>query len=182
MNILEEVANRILPFLKFTGEAAEGDRRIPVLDTTMWFGKEIRNGQFFKTSEGYTAPGLDPETGSPTCQVMYAFYKKPMASPFGILKRSAMMEGTKVATASAEFRRRWKNTSPGCSKSDFEKITRGYVDCLYGSGYGQGIFWDPGKGREGNLRQEQVRGKFCTEEKTQEASRAELLVQTKDKR
>ena len=35
LRILEEVTNRILPFLKFTGEAAEGDKGIPVLDTTM---------------------------------------------------------------------------------------------------------------------------------------------------
>merc|ERR1711954_146269 len=105
----------------------------------MWFGKETREGKFFKTGEGYTAPGMDQDKASETngFQVMYKFYKKPMASPFGIMKRSAMMEGTKVSTASSEFRRRWKNTSVGCSQDEFEMITKGYVECLYGSVYSQ---------------------------------------------
>ena len=132
LNLLEAIANKVLPFLKFTGEAAEGDQGIPVLDTRMWFGPSASEGELFQTPEGLAAPGTREE---PRNEVRYQFFKKPMASPISILQRSAMMEGCKVATASAEFRRRWKNSSESTSREVFEKITRDYVNDLLGMGY-----------------------------------------------
>ena len=58
-----------------------------------------------------------------------------MASRIGILRRSGIMEGTKVSTASAEFIRRWKNTTIFCSREIFEKITREYAEDLRGMRY-----------------------------------------------
>ena len=69
--------------------------------------------------------------------LLYKFYKKPMASRIGILRRSCMMEGTKVSTVCAELKRRWKNTSEWCSREDFEKVTKLYLDDLEGMGYSQ---------------------------------------------
>ena len=62
--------------------------------------------------------------------IQYLFYRKPMSSPFGILRRSAMCENTKVATAAAELKRRWKNSSQCIRKSKFEQITREYMEML----------------------------------------------------
>ena len=61
LKLLETMANKVLAFLKFTGEAAEGNQGIPVLDTRMWFGPSVSEGQFFKTPEGLTAPGFKAE-------------------------------------------------------------------------------------------------------------------------
>ena len=67
--------------------------------------------------------------------VRYTFYKKPMASQISILRRCAIMEGTKVSTTSAELRRRWRNISEYCEKSEFESVTQDYMDDLEGMGY-----------------------------------------------
>merc|ERR1711954_12723 len=58
-----------------------------------------------------------------------------MATRIGILSRSALMEDTKVSTVSAEFTRRWKNTSVYCSQEDFEEVTKQFLDDLEGMGY-----------------------------------------------
>ena len=46
-----------------------------------------------------------------------------------------MCENTKVATAAAELKRRWKNSSQYIRKSKFEQITREYMEMLDASGY-----------------------------------------------
>merc|ERR1711954_251038 len=63
------------------------------------------------------------------------FYKKPMSSRLGILRRSAVTENTKVSTASSEFQRRWKNSSEHLPKEVMEEITAEYAGDLVGMGY-----------------------------------------------
>ena len=95
-------------------------------------------GPFFKEEANIIPPGereQDWEGKTPRMGIKYSFYKKPMASPLGILERSAMGENCKVSTASAELRRRWKNTSRFCTREEFERVTRDYVDTLTASGY-----------------------------------------------
>ena len=58
-----------------------------------------------------------------------------MASRFTILKRSAVPEGTKLATATAEFNRRLKRTSTLIGRKEQERILEEYVDDLRGMGY-----------------------------------------------
>ena len=52
----------------------------------------------------------------------YVFYKKPMASKLGTLKISAVTENSKVATASAEFQRRWRNCSVWTGRQEIVEI------------------------------------------------------------
>ena len=137
LDILQQIANQIFPFLKFTGETSYGELSIPVLDTELWFGEKRFSGPIFQTGEGYCAPGRTQEPGEHVMGLLYKFYKKPMASRIGILRRSCMMEGTKVSTVCAELKRRWKNTSEWCSREDFEKVTKLYLDDLEGMGYSQ---------------------------------------------
>ena len=58
-----------------------------------------------------------------------------MANKIVILKRSALPEGTKVATMVSEIHRRWKNTWEVAPKSVFEEITKNFMDNLAGMGY-----------------------------------------------
>ena len=51
-----------------------------------------------------------------------------MANMIGILRRSVMMKGCKVANASAEYKRRWKYISEESSRSE-------YTNLLTGMGY-----------------------------------------------
>ena len=69
------------------------------------------------------APGEDKKEGKGSKCIRYCFHKKPRANKLRILKRSAIQEGTKVATATAEFLRRWKLTSLHAPKSEFEAVT-----------------------------------------------------------
>merc|ERR1711954_13817 len=95
-------------------------------------------GPFFREEANVIPPGerdMDWEGKAPRRGIKYSFYKKPMASPLGILERSAMGENCKVSTASAELRHKWKNTSRFCTKEEFEGVTRDYVDTLTASGY-----------------------------------------------
>ena len=85
-------------------------------------------------SETELTPGKE-ETGYQGAQIEYQFYSKPMANPIVILQRSALTEGTKIATKVAELHRRWKNTWEGASKEEFEAITLTFMDNLIGMGY-----------------------------------------------
>ena len=60
-----------------------------------------------------------------------------MASHLSILRRSACPEGTKIATAVAEFHRRWKNTDMYTSNESVEEVSREYSDMLSANGYSQ---------------------------------------------
>ena len=124
LQILESMANSIFPYLKFTGEASTTKRAIPVLDCLMRIGKLEKGGEIFKEEEGHKPPGEVEDGMGSEEGVIYSFYRKPMASPFGIMSRSAMNQNVKVSTESSELRRRWKNTSCHVSKKEFESITK----------------------------------------------------------
>ena len=42
-------------------------------------------------------------------KINHTFYKKPMATKFGTMRRAAVSENIKVSTAVAKFHRKWKN-------------------------------------------------------------------------
>ena len=63
LRILTEVANTITPYLKFTGEASERGKPIPVLDTQIWYGETGQNGLWYSRakSDSGKAPGMEKE-------------------------------------------------------------------------------------------------------------------------
>ena len=61
LGILQEIANGILPFLNFTGEASIEGNPIPVLDSQVWVGELVREGTFFNTDGEMVAPGESGE-------------------------------------------------------------------------------------------------------------------------
>ena len=65
------------------------------------------------------------------------FYSKPVTNPLTILQRSAMPEGTKVATFSNEVTRRLKTSSTSLSRTTMENILGELLDNLGGMGYGE---------------------------------------------
>ena len=134
LDILKKAANEVLPFLKFTGEAAKGEEGIPCLDTKVWFGPTESTTPLFRGETGLKPPGTQ-ENSRIRNRVIYTFYQKPMATKVNMLKRSAVMEGIKVSPVSAEYRRRWKNMSLQVSSQEFEKVTQEYMNDLAGMGY-----------------------------------------------
>ena len=67
-------------------------------------------------------------------QILYKFYSKPVTNKLGILKKSAMPEGLKVATIAQEVLRRLRTTSEDVSKEISEEILIEYMDNLRGMG------------------------------------------------
>ena len=130
LEALRTAADEILGFLKFTGEASEGGKGIPVLDTTVRYGKVEADGSWYKGEAGQRTPGEQMVAGTVTKQVIYEFYMKPMTNRLGLLRRSALSENTKVSSASAEYMRRWKNCSLWVSKKQMENIAMDYSDAL----------------------------------------------------
>ena len=100
MDILRQIANTITPCLKFTGEASVAGKPIPLLDTEVWVG--YPNGSWY-SKEG--APGQQemPKEGA---TILHRFYRKPMATKLGMLRRSALTESQKVSTAVSEVHQR----------------------------------------------------------------------------
>ena len=96
----------------------------------MWFGPTAKSNKWYDQED---APGSENMTSGNT--VLYKFYKKPVSSKLGILGRSACPEKQKVSTATAEYLRRWKNTSTLAEKEEIETITIDYSDELAGMGY-----------------------------------------------
>ena len=130
LQVLKTAANSVTPYLKFTGEVAQGERAIAVLDTTVWYGDKRSKEKWFH-GDG-VVPGGEGDQGR--C-IQYLFYQKSMTNKLGILKRSAISEGTKVSTACAEVMRRLKNTSMFASREQVEEVLTEYMDNLIGMGY-----------------------------------------------
>ena len=132
LEVMQAIANSFFRNIQFTGEVSTNKEPIPVLDTQMWVGVPAPNDQRLpehKEEEGEAKQSHQSHT------VIYSFYKKPMASKFGMLSRSALPESTKVATASAEFKRRLKNSSMLLEKEKIEETLIEYSDELKGMGY-----------------------------------------------
>ena len=98
IGVLRKMANTVLPWLNFTSKVSEGPgKAVPCLDSqlrlgppgeqTEWFQAEDRQDMETKWGEG---------RGN---SIMYQFYSKPIANLLTILRRSAIAEGIKVATA-----------------------------------------------------------------------------------
>ena len=66
----------------------------------IWYGAKEAYRKIFLDSPGICVPG-ERQDEKEIREVRCCFYKKPMASPITILSRTAMMEGCKVAKASA---------------------------------------------------------------------------------
>ena len=109
---------------------------ISCLDTEVWYGRPDRQEKWFESKEknGERVPGTQWENGRRRT-VLYSFYAKPMANPLTMLRRSAVPEGTKVATVSQEILRRWRNTSLGVGRKKVEQVTKEYMDNLAAMGY-----------------------------------------------
>ena len=130
---MRDMANTI--FLEYSGEYAIAGCPIPCLDTEVWIGEADCDGPWYTAEEraGEVIPGRPDVVQQ---QVMYSFYKKPMAARLTMLSRSALSNNSKVATVSAEVVRRLKRTSTAISRTKYEEILMGYMDDLAGMGYG----------------------------------------------
>ena len=137
MNCLREMANSVIPWLEFTSEVSEGEQRpVPCLDSQLWVGRPEEQEPWFACQEGanMVSPGTQWRSGE-GLSIMYKFYSKPVSNPLTILRRSAMAEGVKVATAVQECMRRWRNSSTGLGRTSMEMITLDYMDRLTAMGY-----------------------------------------------
>ena len=106
------MANSVFSFIQFTGEFSVEEQPIPCLDMEVWVGSEGCKGAWYEsTAKGAEEiiPGRQ-ETDQHK-QVMYKFYKKPMAATLTMLARSPLPENSKVFTASSEIQRRLKRSS-----------------------------------------------------------------------
>ena len=141
MKLLESIATSQIDFLEFTHEVAEGGNMIPVLDMQVGVGKEESGERWFnhEDTEEKVTPGKGRQLEGD--RIRYIFYSKPMANP-----RSGIPEATKIATMTAEIKRRWKNTWEGARKAEYERITKDFMDNLAAMGY-------PLKWREETLRE-----------------------------
>ena len=84
LGILQQLANEVLDFLKFTGECSIGDTPIPVLDCQMWSGSPANQEQ----RQWYTGSqtlDIEPEQNQ-RATVLYKFFEKPMASQHSMLQ------------------------------------------------------------------------------------------------
>ena len=106
MTLLAEMASSLYKFLQFTHEVAQEGQMIPVLDMQVGVSKRESNGPWFSNeeTEELLTPGKESPEEAEIEQVGYEFYAKPMANPLVILARSAIPEGTKVATMASEIK------------------------------------------------------------------------------
>ena len=88
------------------------DQKMPVLDMKLW---------------------IQETNGVP--QLKHTFYKKPIASPFTIMKRSAISERIKKSTIFQEALRRLLNISPDLEWTEKSKHLSKFSNCLRVSGY-----------------------------------------------
>ena len=114
-------------FLNFTGEVSKGNEGIPVLDTHVWYG-DFKGGR--ERYQDGKIHGTEGRKG-----LLYSFYSKEMTNPLGMLRRSAISEGSKISRASSETLRRITNHSVNMPKEMVDEILLEYMDNLLGMGY-----------------------------------------------
>ena len=109
-----DIANKINKNIQVTSDSPEAniDSRMPVLDLKVW---------------------IQHINGIP--QIVHTFYKKPIASPYTILKKSAIPEGTKKATPFQEVLRRLYHISSCLPWSESVKHISKYSNAMRISGY-----------------------------------------------
>ena len=109
VTVFSQVANSINDNIQVTVDHPDKhlDRKMPVLDLKVW----VSSGQ--------------------TPKVLHTFYKKPVASPYTIMKRSAILESTKRNT----IFRRLQHVSPECGLEECAKHLTEYSQTLRLSGY-----------------------------------------------
>ena len=109
-----QIANTLESSIQFTMDcpSMNTNKRMAVLDLEMWVHRE--GGQ---------------------CKVAHSFYKKSVASPYTILKRSALPYSIKKSTLLQEALRRLGNTSDTVPWSEVSEIMSRYNDMLQVSGY-----------------------------------------------
>lgn len=114
LECLKAMANCVFDFLEFTGECSVGEAAIPCLDMEVLVGRPTCDGPWWSNQREETPgdqkiPGIHPTTKEP--QVLYRFYKKPMAATLTMLSRTALSSQCKVSTATSEIIKRINRTS-----------------------------------------------------------------------
>ena len=80
-------------------------------------------------------PVLDLEIFVVNNRVEFSFYKKPIASPFTIMFKSALSKQTKRNSLFQEGLRRLRNCSEGIGWDEKASVLTDYMNCLKWSGY-----------------------------------------------
>ena len=73
LKLLQCVANSLTPYLRFTGEVAQAEEGIPVLDTRIWHGKNQGGKSWF--------PGCPIQGTEAGSSLQYSFFKKERPTP-----------------------------------------------------------------------------------------------------
>ena len=112
---LTDIANILNPCIQFTWDSPElnSDNKLPVLDLKLWIETDIDGKQYMQ----------------------FTFSKKPVASKFTILKRSALSYKTKKHTLFQEALRQINNIGPKLPWDETIKHMNEYSYMLYLSGY-----------------------------------------------
>ena len=114
--MLSEIANTINSNIQVTVDSPElnPDGKMPVLDLKIW---------------------ISEYEGIP--QISHTFYRKPVSSPYTILKRSAVSESVKRSTIFQEGLRRLLHISSDQPWAESVKHLNEYSNCLRLSGYSE---------------------------------------------
>ena len=140
---MADIANAINENIQVTHDSPEmnSDGMMPVLDLKLWI----------HFCNHYP-------------QVAHTFFRKPIASPYTILKRSAIAEGTKKNTLFQEVLRRLYNVSNLLPWSESVRHLSEYSNVMRNSGYSASERFNAIRG--GILRYEEMRKKLSTRRNT----------------
>ena len=114
--VLRDIANTIDKDIRMKEDvpSAHSDLKLPCLDLKVWISE---------SDEGH--------------QVRFAFYKKPMASKFVVLNRSAMSSSCKRNTLFQEGLRRLRNFSPNTTWEEKAEGLTEFSNSMRISGYSE---------------------------------------------
>ena len=159
MRILREIADTIDENIQFTTDTPvdHQDAKMPVLDIKVWI-----------------------DTIDDTPVLLHTFYKKPVASRYTILAKSAMGKGVKRNTLFQEAIRRLKNISPSLPWSEAIPHMEEFGNMLRISGYSQEYRHNIIKGAVDRMKE--VRAKVARGEWTSQYRDREAIVSAKEAR
>ena len=113
--VLEDMMNTIARDMTFTTEIAKEflNKRLPTLDVELWVEERPTGGMV----------------------IMHSFFKKPMASRYSIMEKSAMSWESKKASLTQEVIRRSMNMCLELSMKERLEVLQDFINQLERSGY-----------------------------------------------
>ena len=148
---IANISSSIFKCLRYTWDTPSRNTSgmMSVLDVQIWLGLEQPTAQIHPQIAAKNCPQKQ-RSETPSRVILFRFYKKPMASRQNNRYSAGIPDGSKIATATQEVIRRYKNTSRDLPENHIEEVLLDYFqelrECVYPQSIREEVLTSASKG------------------------------------